>query len=119
MSQISNLLKNSFYKDESKAYAPLHKFSTVNWTSEKVGFEYQTPDYAYEYRVEIKIGNKLILSSKENITEAKMDMVREINEAIFGEFRPLLYKLKTASYEMDRELLNTIIADIHNRMFEL
>jgi hypothetical protein len=93
----------------------------------KTNFEYQSsPDFHsrdYEVRVNVSFGSKGWVTYSDYIKDGDLsshyvvkNIKRGVIEEVFGEFRPSLYKLRTALYDRNfdeaRQILNQLEYDM-------
>lgn len=94
----------------------------------KTNFEYDSlPNFHnmdYEIRANVSFGSRGWISQSDYIKDRKLsshyvvkNIKRGVIEEVFGEFRPHLYKLRTAIYNRDFDIARELIEKLEYDMF--
>lgn len=116
---MSKLSKHIQAKISDKRYIEPKPFD-IDWTV----CEFDTGDllYSYEYRLGAKLETKFYsdhYNKKLEYEEIVQRMKAAMIEEVFGEFRPILYKISMASYERDFISVNKLVKELENQMFDV
>jgi len=80
-----------------------------------------TPTYALKYRVGVEFGAQVYITEGES-TEHKNHIVNQVRRAvveeIFGEFRPIINKLRISIINRNHTEAEGILEELHKQMFD-
>jgi hypothetical protein len=92
-----------------------------------ISFHTQKTDFAYEYKVEVKLSARkwfdetALISSNENASAIRQEVYTPIKRAmieeIFGEFRPIIVELQSAIYDKNLDRMRHLAAELEYKMF--
>jgi hypothetical protein len=117
---MSNLVKNLVVSDTGRRVTDTQPMSTLSFSD---SFSNVPSTIAHEYRIEIRLGASTLVSNQNapesNVfTDAIRATRRKIVEEVFGEFRPLIYKINEAIHNRDWNEANQLTSKLYQQMFE-
>jgi len=116
---MSKLSKHIQAKISDKRYIEPKPFD-IDWTASE--FDTGELPYTYEHRLGVKVEAKFYsdhYNKKLEHEEIVQRLKAAIIEEVFGEFRPILYKISMASYERDFLSVNKLVKELENQMFDI
>lgn len=70
-----------------------------------------------EYQIACTFTVKGFLSKGDDMAEFAKLMKRQVIQEVFGEFRPLIIEMFTATYDKDTTRVRKLLAELENKMF--
>ncbi len=119
---MSKLAKAIDYQRTGNASAP-QNFG-YNYTD--ISFHAQKVDFAYEYKIDVKLSCRKWLDETSLITNENESAIRQevyssikraMIEEIFGEFRPIIIELQSAIYDKNLDRMRRLTTELERKMF--